>query len=138
MSLKDIYVVARISNQVKLCVNENCPKAFARHIEDQEVPSKVFGSFQKEGITLIIVGMDDDDEEKTHTCVLIGASVSSKHMINYSDVVDLLEKSLFCEDKSMFWSHKANYIIIEDPIQAKWWNYVVKEMDRSYTIEIKH
>jgi hypothetical protein len=137
MSLKDIYVVARIVNhQGMLCVNENCPKVLARHIEDQELSSELFGCFYKEGLKLVIVGMDGEGEN-THTCVIIGASVPTELLLHYSKVVKVLDKSLFSEDKGMFWSHNANYIIIEDHIQALWWIEVVKEMNQSYTIEMQ-
>lgn len=137
MSLKDVYVVARISNHKgMLGVNGNCPKALARQIEDQDLPAELFGCLYKEGLKLVIVGMDGEGEN-THTCVLMGTSVPTEHMLHYCNVVNVLDKSLFSEGKSMFWSHNANYIIIEDPTQARWWVDVVKEMNQSYTIEMQ-
>lgn len=138
MSLKDVYVVARISNhRGKLCVIGNNPKVLARHIEDEDISSELFGCFQHDGLKLIIVGIDNEGEN-THTCVLMGVSVPTEHMIHYCDVVKALDKRLFVDGKSMFWSHNVTYIIIEDRVQAMWWIDVVKEMKKSYTIEIQN
>ncbi len=130
MSIKEMYVVARVGNhQDKLVVRSDDARGLARYIEDNNILSKLFG-VDCGGLRLISVGMNGSE-----MCVLMGATVPEGHKVEYGELVKVLDKSLFEDDKSMFWSYNATYILTENYEQLKWWMEVVKEMDQSYTIE---
>ena len=145
MSLKEIFVVARVRNaSAHLCVTNNDPKAIARYIDDNNLYNVLLNTTtQNEGIKIVAVGVSGKDENAV-TCIMVGASVPYEHKVSYSNVFKNFEHALCKVDEGkinynkMFWSSDATYIIIDaeyDHEQVEWWSQVVKEMEHSYHIE---
>ncbi len=136
MSLTYISVVVRISNdKASFRAKDNSPKSIAQYIQDINLHNELFEhNGEDDGFRLISVGIDNESD-RNYTCVMIGASVPMQFSIDYHDVITMLDKKLLCDGEKMFWTNDANYIIIQDTHQSKWWEDVIKEMSKSYTIE---
>lgn len=136
MSLTYLSVVVRISNdKASFRAKDNSPKSIARYIQDINLQNELFNhNGEDDGFRLISVGIDNVND-KNYTCVMIGASVPMQFSINYHDVITMFDKKLLCDGEKMFWTNNANYMIIQDTHQSKWWEDVIKEMCKSYTIE---
>ena len=138
MSLKYVSIVARIRNAIdNLCVKSNDPKVIAKYIDTYGLYNALLGTDKSEGYMMVVAGVDGKEED-THICLMVGAMVPKNHKMDYGAVIKRFEDTLCpANNKSMFWSHDATYIIIDDDhSNMEWWNQNIQEMRQCYKIEI--
>lgn len=135
MSIKYIHIVARIHNATdSLCV-KNDPKAIARYIDDHNLYDVLLGTKTTGDYKMVIAGTDGKGED-AHMCFMVGATVPSEYIVEYTDIVKGFDNALCPNNSSLFWSHNATYIIVEHHSHTEWWTSVIKEMNNSYQIEV--